>query len=583
MLNPCPLCGHKDDFLVNTEKNLYKCFSESNNTGGNIINYLQEKHGLSRPEAREMFKYDLCRVDRDKERALKRKRKETARERTGPAAARETGRYNTAGFFLPDEPGFIPINPFESASSQSRYRWNDIGISNLFADCYRNVSRFVPETKMWFTYDGRVWKPDVGGMTVANQAKRFTYYLLLICSKHIKDDDIKETWTDFVIKRMKKFARDNMIADAASVWPVSLTDFDRDIFAFNCLNRTVDLRTFETRKHDPNDFLSKMSNVFYDENAECRRWGEFISEVMRGDKDTAEFLQKSLGYALTGDTSEECFFILYGATTRNGKGTAMETALHLMGDYGRTAQPETVAQKSAGHGGGPTEDIARLKGSRFVNMSEPDKGLRLNSALVKQLTGGDTVTARFLNQNSFEYRPEYTLFINTNHLPRVYDDSVFASGRVRLIPFERHFSENEQDKGLKAFFKRPENISGIFNWFIEGLKLLRAEGLKQPKAVLDATARYRDDYDIIGQFIRERLIKKPFHSVLLKDVNAAYENWCAETGYKAFNRSILSKELRLKGMRVENGTGNKVCLFDHALADTLIPFDINVLTSPITL
>jgi putative DNA primase/helicase len=364
-----------------------------------------------------------------------------------------------------------------------------------------------------------------------------------------------------------------MIADAASCWSVSILEFDKDPYLFNCLNCTLNLRDFSVHKHNPNDYLSKVANVDYDEKAECARWESFVSEIMRGDVDTAKFLQKALGYTLTGDTSEECFFILYGSTTRNGKGTMMETTLHMLGDYGRTAQPETVAQKQFASSGNPSEDIARLKGARFVNMSEPDKGLRLNSALVKQVTGGDSVTARFLHQNSFEYRPEYKLFINTNHLPRVTDDSIFASGRVKLIPFERHFSESEQDKGLKGLFKEVKNVSGIFNWFINGLRLIQAEGLEQPKAIRDATAQYREESDTVGLFIGECLVEIPDIKTPLKEIHTTYEKWCNENGYSPINRQSLARELRRNGLAIEKKTGRGVRVLRYGISasDNEIP------------
>ena len=464
---------------------------------------------------------------------------------------------------IEDLPGFIGINPF-TAENKNRYRWDDIGTSNHFADTYKNICRYCPEIKSWYIYDGRVWKIDVGGVVTSQYGKAFTFYML-DCRKYLKDDDQRENWIKYVAKRIQKKNRDIMLADAATVYSVSIHEFDKDPYLLNVQNGTIDLRTFELKPHNPDDFLSKIANVTFDENARCERWERFITEIMQDDNDKAQFLQKSLGYSLTGDTSEECFFIFYGNTTRNGKGTTAETVLHILGDYGRTAQPETIAQKQTSNGGSPSEDVARLKGARFVNMSEPDKGLRLNSALVKSMTGGDTITARFLHQNSFEFRPEYKLFINTNHLPKVNDDSIFASGRVKLIPFERHFPENEQDKGLKAFFRQPENKSGIFRWLLIGLQLLKADGLRQPKSVRDATAQYREDSDIIGQFISECLLEKPNYNTLLKNVHSVYEAWCKDNGYGTLNSHNLSAELKRKNKKVERGTGNKVYLLDYAL------------------
>ena len=460
-------------------------------------------------------------------------------------------------------PGFIEINPFEDGIKH-RYRWDDIGTSNWFADACKNICRYCPDARSWYIYNGSVWRLDTGGTVTAQCGKAFTDYML-DCRKYIYNEEQRENWVKYVAKRMQNKYRYIMIDDAKSVYPISIHEFDKDPYLLNVQNGTIDLRTFELKPHNPDDFLSKIANVTFDKNAYCDRWERFITEIMQDDKDKAQFMQKALGYSLTGDTSEECFFIFYGNTTRNGKGTTAETVLHILGDYGRTAQPETIAQKQTSNGGAPSEDVARLKGARFVNMSEPDKGLRLNSALVKSMTGGDTITARFLHQNSFEFRPEYKLFINTNHLPKVNDDSIFASGRVKLIPFERHFHENEQDKGLKTFFRQKDNKSGILNWLLEGLKLLKADGLKQPKSVRDATAQYREDSDIIGQFISECLIETRNINTPLKNIHIRYEEWCEDYGNRPLNSRNLAAELRRKGKKVDRGTDNKVCLFDYCL------------------
>ena len=467
------------------------------------------------------------------------------------------------------------INPFETDETKKRYSWDDIGISNFFADAHLHTCRYCPEAKSWFAYDGKVWRHDVGNIIAIQYAKDFVSYMF-DCQKFIDDEKVKESWLKYVTSRLKKKNRDTMLADASSVHPICINDFDKDPYLFNVQNGTLDLRTIKLHPHNSGDFLSKMANVTFDKNAQCDDWKEFIEQIMQKDGEKAKFLQESFGYSLCGDTSEECFFIFYGNTTRNGKGTTLETILYLMGDYGRTAQPETIAQKFQSNGGAPSEDIARLKGARLVNISEPSKGLRLNSELVKSMTGGDTLTARFLHQNSFEFKPEYKLFINTNHLPRVNDDSIFASGRVKLIPFDRHFPESEQNKGLKQLFRKPENRSGILNWLLEGLRMYRANkaanggrGLTQPPSVEAATERYRENSDVIGQFINECLVKKQDSKVSLQSVYSAYKKWCQTWDIlNPINDSrALAKELRQKGKQVKNGEGNKVMLFDYLVCD----------------
>lgn len=279
---------------------------------------------------------------------------------------------------------------------------------------------------------------------------------------------------------------------------------------------------------------------------------------MCGDTETIKFLQKVLGYALSGDTSLECFFILHGSTTHNGKSTLTETIGHIMGDFSRTIQPETLSRRST-DGSKPSPDIARLKGARLVNMPEPEKGLELNIALVKQLTGGDTYTGRFLNENPIEYKPEFKIFINTNHLPRTSDDTVFSSDRVKLIPFDRHFKPEEQDNGLKKLFQKTDSKSGILNWLIEGYRLLQAEGLDVPERVKNATLAYRQEVDIIGSFLADCTAYKEGNRLPTSELYAAYATWAKGNGYRQMNNKNFVSDLRKRlDIRRDGSVGNVI-------------------------
>lgn len=200
---------------------------------------------------------------------------------------------------------------------------------------------------------------------------------------------------DYAKKWQTRRTREIILRDAQDVHPIAMSEFDTDIYSLNCKNGTLNLKTGNFYKHKATDYITKVSGVNYDPIAKCERWETFITEVMSGDVEKAEFLQKSLGYALTGDTCYETMFILFGATTRNGKGTLMETFLKICGDYGKTCKPETIGMKSNNSSSAPSEDVARLAGARFVNISEPDKKLTLGAALLKTLTGNDTIMLDF--------------------------------------------------------------------------------------------------------------------------------------------------------------------------------------------
>ena len=429
-----------------------------------------------------------------------------------------------------------------SPVDNSRYDWNDIGMGNLFADYYKDIARYSPERKAWYIFDGTIWRHDPGNLATMELCKRLAEALVSYALS-IKDERQRTDYIKFVSKLQIRRNRETVIKDAASVYPVMIADFDRDIYLVNCLNCTLDVRTRECHAHRSSDMLTKLLGVNYDPNAKCARWETFIDEVMTGDTAKAQFLQKALGLSLTGDTRFECLFILYGPTSRNGKGTIMETILKLMGDYGRTTKPETVALKHFNNSGNPSEDVARLSGARFVNISEPDKQLMLNAALVKSMTGRDSINARFLHENSFEFQPIFKLFINCNHLPNVSDMTLFTSDRVKTIPFLRHFGEDERDTGLKDLFMQPENLSAILNWCLDGYALLEATGLGVPESVRLATAEYAQTSDKISMFIMECMEEDKSAEERTANIYAQYKTWCIVNGYKAesarnFNLSL---------------------------------------------
>ena len=294
-------------------------------------------------------------------------------------------------------------------------------------------------------------------------------------------------------------------------------------------------------------------NVEYDPAADCSEWKNFLLEIMQGDTEKITYLQKIAGLSLTGNTEQETCFILYGSTTRNGKSTLCETLLYLLGDYGLTMKPETLAIKQNLDSRQASGDIARLAGCRFCNASEPPKRMLFDTALLKSLLGRDSITARHLHQREFSFIPKFKLVINTNFLPTIVDDTVFSSGRINVISFDRHFEPHEQDKHLKEKLRSSSELSGILNWCIEGLRLYRKQGLEPPDKVKEATSTYRADSDKVGSFINECLTKTGRNSKA-KDVYDAYSTWCDDNGYGCENKGNFFSELKNKGLFATSGT-----------------------------
>ena len=461
------------------------------------------------------------------------------------AIQQERDRREREGYLFTPDYRFITtkiedINPHINPDYQSM----QIGNGKMFVDYFHDIILMNETRGCWYIYDGRVWRPDNHNLKIGQMAIDF-HDLLLSFAATITSEDTRERFLKRVEKLDQKKFRDIMIKDAAlepSI-AVKFDAFDRDKYTFNCHNGTINLLTGEFRKHSPADFLTKMTEVDYDPEASCPRWLKFMDEVMQGDTDRIRFLQKAIGYAMSGDTRLECMFILYGATSRNGKGTTMETVLRILGEYGRTAKPDMLSAKGVINSSGPSEDVARLNGARMVNISEPGKHMQINASLAKQMTGNNILTARFLRENSFEFKPQFKLFIDTNHLPQISDMTMFESDRVKIIPFYRHFSAKERDLDLKSHFAQPENLSGILNWCLEGFRLYHEEGLEMPQSVVKATDEYRRNSDRVLMFATQCLKRERGKELRSKAVYKRYQDWCAENGFKSENISNLNKKL----------------------------------------
>ena len=470
--------------------------------------------------------------------------------------------------FRPDLSHIILTLEEMKPHTNPRYQRDEIGIGNAFADYFKPIARFNADRGIWYVYDGQVWQPDENALAVAELAKNLADQLYSFALQ-IKDEDTRNRYIKRVQKLQLRKHRKTMVEDAKSVYPVRMSLFDSSKYLFNCENGTLDLNTMSFRPHNPGDFITKISPVTYDPEATCPRWDQFVDEVMQGRSSVSRYLQKAVGYSLTGDTSLECLFIMYGPTTRNGKTTTIETILRLMGEYGRSAKPDMLASNFRGpSNGAPSEDVARLAGARFVGISEMEQKLTINASLTKQLTGNNRITARFLHENSFEFQLQAKIFIDTNHLPNVTDQTLFESGRLLIIPFNRHFEEHEQDKSLKTTLSDPAALSGILNWAVEGYRLFKAEGLEPPEGVKTATAQYRQDSDRISQFIDSWLEEgkdedyQPYE-VSTKAAYRVYAQWCNEMNYRPDNyknfRAAMEKLFCVTQKRPKTG-GEKISM-----------------------
>lgn len=435
-----------------------------------------------------------------------------------------------------------------------RYTLDDRGGGYLLADCLRETVRYVPESRSWYIYRDGVWSKDDGGTSIAEYARRFSKALANYASD-IEDEGQRAAWMKFAGRWCQFGARQTYIREAESVWPIPITVFDRNKMLLNCQNGTLDLESMDFHEHRADDLLTRKAAVNYQPDVRCERWERFIEEVIVGDTKTRRFLQAWVGYCLTGITTEECAVILYGRSSRNGKSSLCETIAAMLGSYAANANPSTLAEGRTGNGSGPSADVARLRGIRWVQVPEPPQQMVLDAAKLKTMTGGDKITARFLHENDFEFKPEFKLTINTNYLPRIDDLTLFKSDRIHVIPFERHFSKEERDPKLKAALSTPEALSGILNWALEGLRDFKENGLQESAKMDKALQEYKRTSDKLGRFIEECLPEHadPGHKIRAASVYTDYTSWCRSNGVCAESQSRWREGLKDRGIEVKRG------------------------------
>ncbi len=454
----------------------------------------------------------------------------------------------------------------------------DKGFAEMYVAMFGSVSRYNPTKREYMFYDGVRWVLDLESMRAKNNAKKLADALRVYAASYtdLEEKSLVE-YTKHALKLMTNRTREIMVKDAKDLNFFQSEQLDEDDYLLNCQNGVLDLSGSEPVfiGHDPELLLSKVCNAEYDADAKSILWENSVAEIMEYDVEKIQYIQKLLGLALTGCAKEEEMYFFYGSTSRNGKSTIAETVLYLLGDYGATLSPESLASKSK-DSRQASPDMAKLQGVRLVVASEPPKRMLFDVSLVKTLTGRDRITARHLYESEISFVPKFKLLINTNYLPLITDDTIFKSERIRVINFNRHFSPEEQKKELKDQLRNE--MSGILNWMLDGWHMYQKEGLEPPQPIKDSTQRYQHESDKIGMFFEDCLVEFDGNNLAAKDVYEHYNEWCADTGQRAEGRKNFYVELRSRGKLAESGTIGRVTVRNvvpgYAFVDDFeVPFE----------
>jgi putative DNA primase/helicase len=332
-----------------------------------------------------------------------------------------------------------------------------------------------------------------------------------------------------------------------------LDALDADPMVFNVLNGTLDLRTGDLRPHDPKQLITKLSPVAYEPGSKAPRWQAFLHRVFAGDAETIAFFQRAVGYSLTGDTSEQVFFVAHGSG-QNGKSVAFGAIERVLADYAFDADFSTFVPRRIT---GPRNDIAAMVGARFVAAIESEAGERLDESVVKRLTGGDAITARFLYKEFFTFKPQAKIWLVSNYKPTIRGTDFAMWRRVRLIPFAVTIPEAERDPNLLKALEAE--LPGILGWMVEGALAWQREKLGMAPAVRDATEGFRAEADTIARFLRERCVKAPEAEVGSVELYTGFGAWCQSVGeiagsHRDFNQHLEAHDpSRISRLKTHGG------------------------------
>jgi len=404
-------------------------------------------------------------------------------------------------------------------------------VARLFADEYRGTLRYCHSTGAWFEWSGYHWKKN---------ETQLPLHFVRMLARDLSEGGKKAEKGSV---RKKSFAKGvEAFAQADPQFAVTMEAWDSDPFLLGTPNGTVDLRAGRLRAADPADGITKATSVAPAAKADCPLWLRFLDESTGGDVELIRFLQQWCGYSLTGDTREHALIFIYGGGG-NGKSVFLNTVSHIMSAYATMAAMDTF---TASRGDKHPTDLAMLRGARLVTASETEEGKAWAEARIKSLTGGDTISARFMRQDFFEFKPAFKLCIIGNHKPVLQNVDDAARRRFNIIPFVR--KPANPDRELEA--KLRDEAPGILRWMIDGCLDWQANGLVRPQSLIDATAAYFDEQDTFAQWLADCCKAEPDNMYLFErtaDLFASWKRYAENAGESALGGKAFAERMRKHG------------------------------------
>ena len=445
------------------------------------------------------------------------------------------------------------ISNNSNPNSNSLIRNTEIGRADKFIDQIKDTHCYVSETGAWHIFNGTSWHPEDKKL-VQQRAMDF------IKSEGIRigniDDDItrEEAGEDF--RRHANKAAVSNLTELASVQLIKeLSQFDTDKFALAVKNGWLNLRTGRFNNPEPAKLFSMTTTTEFTEGEPANLWRKTVDEVFKGEQDLALYFQMAVGYSLLGGNSEQVLFICYGSGA-NGKSLLLDTIRNVLGTYAQ-AMPINTLMRGKQNAGSASPELARLRGIRFALAAETEKGHAWSANRIKTLTGNDMLTARGLYKDIIEFKSDATIWVACNHKPEVDSSDEAMWRRLRLIPFNRVFSREEQDPDLSS--KLVDEYPGILQWILQGLAMYCAQNsLPEPEAVKKATSNYRNEMDSVKRFLATFAVIEANSTETISDVKDTYKYWCQDEGLRPLAASQFNEALESAGCeQIKSGSTRK--------------------------
>lgn len=453
----------------------------------------------------------------------------------------------------------LPIPPKSETETElvtDRFWATDVYNADCFIRKYSNKIKYCRELG-WLYYDRKRWNKDIGHITAEKFARQIARDLYDLLKKSRTEDEHRTIFNHFIRSLTdRKIKATVNVARSYDEILINLDDLDADPYLFNCDNGTIDLHTGQFRNHQPGDMITKLAPVKYDEQARCELWLKCLDEWMQGDSDKIGYLQRLMGICLTGDNCARVFPVFYGSGF-NGKSVFVDTNRLLMGDYGWEAPQGLLTEKQ--YQSHPTE-IASLAGKRLVTVSETKANMKLRTSLVKQMTGDQTMSARFMRQDSFTFKTTHKTILSTQNRPRIMETSNAIWDRVQLCDWLYRIPKEDRIPHLTEQLKTE--WPGILNWLLEGCRKWQEEGflLEPPESIKTATQEYRESSDILGDFVDEtlRLNMPESSTVRVRELYNCYRAYATEHKIEhPINVRNFNEYFRTRGVRYGVTTRNE--------------------------